>query len=995
MNKELSNLFLTSFNNGKIIHLLDKFKNENEDSIYNLYKGIIYLNLKDYNLASKYFYKGIKNNPSNELLYSNLKMLPSMYQRKKYIITVEGHLHTTHSFGIIFKQFLKSLRKLDYVELRLKHIPVIGIEDKFLSSNKEIMSDLTIRLCIPTNDNNKGMVYFCNSFDCSPDKNSKHTLIFVVTEGINVRFFKNLNDNVFIMTPSNYSKECFLKTHYDLSLDNRIKVIPHGIDYSSKHIFNKKQISLTRLKYGIQKEFVFLNISGNTKNKNVSKIIQAFLRLPQNNIKLIIKINSYNNNFNNKVSDIINENIIVIYENFNEEEMNELYNICDCYISASTAEGFNMTVLEAGSYGKLVICPENSPTDEFTCAKGCIKIKGIVLSSKTLNINVDDIFNAMEEATKMTIDTEVTNTIIVHHLKYNWDIIIKDLVNHYCCLNDNYNYLKELIYVNKSPNNEYYLDKYYNSLLNHNINDILYNDTMKNTFIELYLYIFSKDKHNIFKSILLSFPTTLLESLYFSIKTDKILNIIAYLNSSKLEHEFIKNSISTHLLENYICLLPELYFLSSYLSNDISKKVKYSINCRIQTMWENNNIVVSNQPIKIKDKYKLCIITNSKNLICNVVYKFIKNHIKILSELFYIDVYLLDNIVTSIKETQQVIEKALDIKINRLSSIIFSTDINFFYKLYSNNFKDNNDIYNYITNFDTLLNNDYLCCYIPVLGCEISSIYLSNLQIAPIQFGSYAHPISSFGSKNNYFIASNDIEKKEYITNNYSEKIINVKGLTTMPIYNTFKDYNIKEKQDTTILISSNFKKITPYFRETIETICKKYYLTYKKKIFIKIFPGHSRKYNYTDESCNKCFNSNYYNYEFLYIPDCDVYMKEKYKCKVCFDGYPYGGFTTLLENIKLHIPCIVYEGNEAINNFASYIYRFFNLEELIVYSFEEYIELGYRLLTDERFYNDIYIKLKSTDLSLLKKINIKDSMLASFNELIQEYEESANVKNI
>ena len=175
MNKELSNLFLTSFNNGKIIHLLDKFKNENEDSIYNLYKGIIYLNLKDYNLASKYFYKGIKNNPSNELLYSNLKMLPSMYQRKKYIITVEGHLHTTHSFGIIFKQFLKSLRKLDYVELRLKHIPVIGIEDKFLSSNKEIMSDLTIRLCIPTNDNNKGMVYFCNSFDCSPDKNSKHT----------------------------------------------------------------------------------------------------------------------------------------------------------------------------------------------------------------------------------------------------------------------------------------------------------------------------------------------------------------------------------------------------------------------------------------------------------------------------------------------------------------------------------------------------------------------------------------------------------------------------------------------------------------------------------------------------------------------------------------------------------------------------------------------------------------------------------------------------
>ena len=83
MNQELSSLFLTSFNNGKITHLLDKFTEEHDDSIYNLYKGIIYLNLKDYYNASKYFYKGIENNPGNKDIHSNLKYLPLMYQKKK------------------------------------------------------------------------------------------------------------------------------------------------------------------------------------------------------------------------------------------------------------------------------------------------------------------------------------------------------------------------------------------------------------------------------------------------------------------------------------------------------------------------------------------------------------------------------------------------------------------------------------------------------------------------------------------------------------------------------------------------------------------------------------------------------------------------------------------------------------------------------------------------------------------------------------------------
>ena len=116
--------------------------------------------------------------------------------------------------------------------------------------------------------------------------------------------------------------------------------------------------------------------------------------------------------------------------------------------------------------------------------------------------------------------------------------------------------------------------------------------------------------------------------------------------------------------------------------------------------------------------------------------------------------------------------------------------------------------------------------------------------------------------------------------------------------------------------------------------------------------------------------------------------MREKYTCKLSLDSYPYGGCTTILENINLHIPTIVYAGNEAVNNFPRYIYTFFNLDELIVYSYDEYITLAYKLLTDQAFYNGIYKKIKSVDLTLLCSVNIKDSILSSFNKLIEEYEQ-------
>lgn len=586
------------------------------------------------------------------------------------------------------------------------------------------------------------------------------------------------------------------------------------------------------------------------------------------------------------------------------------------------------------------------------------------------------------------IENDPSNTMIYNNLTH-----LPLMYQKKSSVNDDYSHIKTLISFNKNEQHEFYLDKYYNSIVKHNISNLVYNDftnkNLANIFIELYLYLFSKNKINFIKPVITSISNaklSLTERIYFSINLDKIINIIPYLNNNKIEHDVLSKTLLKISLDKYICLLPELYFLSTYISNDISKQIKYNINQSIQTMWNSNNISVTNNPKKKNDKYRICIIAAIKDFTSNAVYRFIKYQIQVLSELFYIDIFVIDNIEPLI-EVRKNIENALTISIDNIYNINFSTDINFYYKLYNYTFK-NTTIHKDIINFDKILNNEYLCCYFPVMGCNVASIYLSNLRIAPIQFSGYGHPISSFGSKNNYFLVSKDIECLKYIDINYSEKKIYVNGLTTIPMYFPFTSYNSVHKQDNTILISCNFKKITPQFLNTIKVICKKYYINYKKKLLIKFFPGHSRKYKYSDDCCDKCIESEYYDYVFIFLPDNELYMREKYTCKLALDSYPYGGCTTILENINLHIPTIVYAGNEAINNFPRYIYTFFNLDELIVYSYDEYISLAYKLLTDQAFYNAIYKKIKSVDLTLLQSVNIKDSILSSFNKLIEEYEQ-------
>ena len=430
---EQFNYLIELFNKGKINDIKQLLRLSPDTNEFDMFRGIIYMNETEYSKASSYYHKILNNNPNDTKILNNLLMLPTNYQNKKYIINLEGYLFNCHSFSIIMENIINNLLiredielHIDTKELNLKINDKLNngftksINERIKPIDKTIMADLTIRITYP--------------FDISPSPHSHKTLVFLVAEMKESVYLLNTtqHDNVYLMTPTEHSKKIINSVYPELNID----VIPHGIDNINWNLVDTTDF---KNKYNInENDFVFLHLSSNTGNKNVGNIVSCFKELSKekDNIKLILKFNSklYNfettTNFKNNNDD--DNNIIIIIDKFNNDEMIQLYNSCNCYISPYTAEGFNMPALEAQSYGKMVIHTNNGPTDEFILYPNMFGIDSKINDNYSLEINNEDIYLVMEKAYNNKNNIKLKNEYILHTLNnYSWTNIVKKILNTY------------------------------------------------------------------------------------------------------------------------------------------------------------------------------------------------------------------------------------------------------------------------------------------------------------------------------------------------------------------------------------------------------------------------------------------------------------------------------------------------------------------------------------------------------------------------------------
>lgn len=143
--------------------------------------------------------------------------------------------------------------------------------------------------------------------------------------------------------------------------EEKIKVITEGVAHFETEL-NKEILSK---KFNIANEYL-LFVGRHEKYKNIDKVINAYLNLPENikeNLSLVI-IGKSNNLVTPDLKKLGNNNKIIFLESLSPEDLSLFYKSAKILVHLSEYEGFGLTVLEAMSYGIPVIASNISSIPE-------------------------------------------------------------------------------------------------------------------------------------------------------------------------------------------------------------------------------------------------------------------------------------------------------------------------------------------------------------------------------------------------------------------------------------------------------------------------------------------------------------------------------------------------------------------------------------------------------------------------------------------------------
>jgi hypothetical protein len=258
--------------------------------------------------------------------------------------------------------------------------------------------------------------------------------------------------------------------------------------------------------------------------------------------------------------------------------------------------------------------------------------------------------------------------------------------------------------------------------------------------------------------------------------------------------------------------------------------------------------------------------------------------------------------------------------------------------------------------------NDFQVAYYPDIGMTPESILLSNIRLAPIQAVGYGHPVSTFGSKIDYFIGGTDTEVPELASQNYSERLVLLPGLGAHPVY---PDYTPKLPARSTNTITINCSWGNSKYTYPLLLTLRRMRERSKRPIQFQFFPAWGlERYNAVTpfiadvaaalgESSAKVLGNRAYAEYMAYMEYGDLSL----------DSYPFGGYNTIVDSLYLGKPIVAYEGDRFFNKAAAALLRRIGLDELIAHNDEEYVEKAVRLINDDLYRLRLSAFLRSIDL--------------------------------
>lgn len=227
------------------------------------------------------------------------------------------------------------------------------------------------------------------------NKQKKFKSVFYapIDSPVNPTFMNDLDFWDKLVTYTNYGAEQ-LEPYRE-----NVNIIPHGANRSDFYRIKDFDKEGAREKWKLDKgAFIFGNINKNNARKNVGGTLLAFsmflewyeIKVKSNphlkNPTLYLHMSPTDSTGINlyRASETLNLSKYITYPTKEEyikggaytlEEMNEVYNCLDCYITTTSAEGWGLTITEAMAVGLPIIAPIHTSIREITLnGKACYAI---------------------------------------------------------------------------------------------------------------------------------------------------------------------------------------------------------------------------------------------------------------------------------------------------------------------------------------------------------------------------------------------------------------------------------------------------------------------------------------------------------------------------------------------------------------------------------------------------------------------------------------------
>lgn len=214
----------------------------------------------------------------------------------------------------------------------------------------------------------------------------------------------------------------YLKTALPAYAKKKTEIVYVGSNHYYLDISkDQEQINeIFKKKLGIKKDEKLLLYVGrlNYKDqpyKGVDDLVEIYKSLKKKNKKVQLLMVGYGNEKDRKCLEKLGAKVIT---NAPQEDMPTIFSSCDVYMTASKWEGFNLSIAEANSFGKPVVCYDLGPHNE-------------VINQNVSGFAVKDREEFIEKVLKLTHDEELYKKMSIGAFERSRKFIWKDIIKKY------------------------------------------------------------------------------------------------------------------------------------------------------------------------------------------------------------------------------------------------------------------------------------------------------------------------------------------------------------------------------------------------------------------------------------------------------------------------------------------------------------------------------------------------------------------------------------